>query len=171
MTKKQLTGFIIVAGFIGLLLLIMFTYGSQPDYRSNSATSSSTATSVDEQATAEAWRQLEEWLANATTTTTTLARPTATKLTQLTADASVWDRLAWCESSGRWDLNTGNGYGGGLQFAHGTGWSTWRAFGGLDYALHPWEASREQQIAVAERVLERSGWKAWPGCARKLGLL
>lgn len=91
--------------------------------------------------------------------------------TQALPSGSVWDALAECESGGRWDIATGNGYGGGLQFAHTTQWSTWRAFGGVEFAAHPWDATREQQIVVAERVLARSGWGAWPGCARRLGLL
>jgi resuscitation-promoting factor RpfA len=79
------------------------------------------------------------------------------------APASVWDRLAQCESGGNWNTNTGNGFSGGLQFAG----STWRAYGGSG-AAH--KASRGQQIAVAERVLAKQGWKAWPACSRKLGL-
>ena len=77
--------------------------------------------------------------------------------------ASVWDRLAMCESTGNWSINTGNGFSGGLQFTP----QTWRAFGGKGQAH---QASREEQIAVAERVLEGQGWGAWPACSRKLGL-
>lgn len=84
-------------------------------------------------------------------------------------DSSKWDRLAQCESGGNWATNTGNGFGGGLQFAHGSRWSTWRAFGGEEFAPHPWEATREQQIEIAERVLASSGWAAWPGCTRMFG--
>lgn len=76
---------------------------------------------------------------------------------------SVWDRLAQCESGGNWQINTGNGYYGGLQFSAGT----WRAFGGKGL---PHQASRGQQIAVAERTLAAQGWGAWPACSRKLGL-
>lgn len=76
---------------------------------------------------------------------------------------TAWDRLAQCESTGNWGINTGNGFSGGLQFTPGT----WRAFGGNGLAHH---ASREQQIAVAERVLAKQGWGAWPACSRKLGL-
>ncbi|GAA1388813.1 hypothetical protein GCM10009613_26770 [Pseudonocardia kongjuensis] len=78
-------------------------------------------------------------------------------------DAATWDRLAECESGGDWSINTGNGYSGGLQFAP----STWQAFGG-EGAAH--EASREEQIAVAERVQEGQGWGAWPACSSRLGL-
>jgi hypothetical protein len=84
-------------------------------------------------------------------------------------DSSKWDRLAQCETGGNWAANTGNGFGGGLQFAHGPRWSTWRSFGGEEFAAHPWEASREQQIEIGERVLASSGWGAWPGCTRKFG--
>jgi hypothetical protein len=77
--------------------------------------------------------------------------------------ASTWDRLAQCESTGNWSINTGNGFSGGLQFTP----STWRAFGGQGAAHN---ASREQQIAVAEKVLAAQGWGAWPACSAKLGL-
>lgn len=82
-----------------------------------------------------------------------------------------WDQLAACECGGNWGCNTGNGFGGGLQFMHQSRYSTWLSFGGGEFAPHPWEATREQQIVVAERVLARSGWNAWPGCSRKFGWL
>jgi len=83
------------------------------------------------------------------------------------APGSVWDRLAWCESSGNWAAHTGNGYSGGLQFAD----STWRAYGGLAFAPQAWMATRDQQIAVAERIHAASGnYRAWPACSAKLGL-
>ncbi|MBC3761687.1 transglycosylase family protein [Quadrisphaera oryzae] len=76
---------------------------------------------------------------------------------------SVWDSIAQCESGGNWSINTGNGFYGGLQFSQGT----WRAFGGAGSAS---SATREQQIAVAQRVQAAQGWGAWPSCTRKLGL-
>ena len=76
---------------------------------------------------------------------------------------SVWDRLAQCESGGNWAINTGNGYYGGLQFNLGT----WQSNGGSGY---PHENSREQQIAVAERLRAARGFNPWPACADKLGL-
>jgi uncharacterized protein YabE (DUF348 family) len=83
------------------------------------------------------------------------------------SDGAVWDRLAQCESGGNWAINTGNGYYGGLQFDL----STWRAYGGTEYAAYPHQATREQQIAVATRVRDdRGGYGAWPSCARQLGL-
>jgi ABC-type transport system substrate-binding protein len=89
--------------------------------------------------------------------------PLATAGTASAAPASTWDALAECESSGDWSINTGNGYSGGLQFSP----STWRAYGGEGRAH---EASRAEQIAVAERVLDGQGWGAWPACSRELGL-
>jgi len=77
----------------------------------------------------------------------------------------TWDRVAQCESGGDWNINTGNGFNGGLQFTP----STWAAFGGKQYASAAHQASREQQIAVAEKVLAAQGWNAWPVCSRKAG--
>jgi nucleoid-associated protein YgaU len=76
---------------------------------------------------------------------------------------STWDALAQCESGGNWAINTGNGFSGGLQFTP----STWAAYGGSGSAA---DASREQQIAVAEQVQAAQGWGAWPSCAAQLGL-
>jgi hypothetical protein len=79
----------------------------------------------------------------------------------------VWDRLAQCESSGNWAIDTGNGYSGGLQFDS----STWQAYGGTEYAPSAHQATREQQISVATRVRDdRGGYGSWPACAAKLGL-
>ncbi|WP_206792699.1 resuscitation-promoting factor [Amycolatopsis sp. MtRt-6] len=79
-------------------------------------------------------------------------------------DASAWDRIAQCESGGNWAINTGNGYYGGLQFDK----RTWDAYGGDQYAALPHQASREQQIAVAEKVRDaRGGYGAWPVCGKK----
>lgn len=82
------------------------------------------------------------------------------------ASGRTWDRLAGCESGGDWGISTGNGYYGGLQFSGGT----WRAYGGKSYASSANRATREEQIIVAERVLDAQGWGAWPACSRKLGL-
>ncbi|HKR49270.1 MAG TPA: transglycosylase family protein [Pseudonocardiaceae bacterium] len=82
------------------------------------------------------------------------------------ASLDHWDRLAWCESSGNWRANTGNGYYGGLQFSH----KTWTGFGGGAYASTANHATRGQQIAIARKVLLVQGWKAWPTCSRKIGL-
>jgi len=83
-------------------------------------------------------------------------------------DGSIWDRIAQCEATGNWGISTGNGYYGGLQFDAGT----WRAFGGATYAPLPSQASREEQISIAEKVRDShsGGYGAWPACSRKLGL-
>jgi Transglycosylase-like domain len=78
----------------------------------------------------------------------------------------IWDQIAQCESGGNWSINTGNGYYGGLQMLG----STWRAYGGLQYAPRADLASREEQIAVAENIKADVGWGAWPACTRRLGL-
>ncbi|MEU7789579.1 MULTISPECIES: transglycosylase family protein [unclassified Amycolatopsis] len=78
------------------------------------------------------------------------------------ASATNWDAIAQCESGGNWSINTGNGYYGGLQFTQ----STWKAYGGTGNAQN---ASRDQQIAVAERVLQGQGIGAWPVCGKKGG--
>ncbi|KAA0919205.1 resuscitation-promoting factor [Dietzia sp. ANT_WB102] len=82
------------------------------------------------------------------------------------SNGGVWDSIAACESGGNWSINTGNGYTGGLQFAA----STWLAYGGGQYAPTADQASREQQIAIAEKVQAAQGWGAWPACTAKLGL-
>ena len=83
-------------------------------------------------------------------------------LTAGTASATDWDAVAQCESSGNWHTQTGNGFGGGLQFTD----STWHAFGGTG---SPEDASREQQIQVAEKVKAGQGMGAWPVCSKKAG--
>ena len=90
-----------------------------------------------------------------------LAAPAATA-----APASAWDQVAACESGGDWHINTGNGYQGGLQFNA----QTWAANGGTQYAPTADQATREQQIIVAERTLAAQGWGAWPACSASLGL-
>ena len=81
-------------------------------------------------------------------------------------DVTVWDRVAACESSGNWAINTGNGYYGGLQFSA----STWKAFGGQAYAQQAHQATKAQQIAVARRTLHTQGPGAWPTCSVRAGL-
>ena len=82
------------------------------------------------------------------------------------AAGSVWDRVAACESGGNWSINTGNGYYGGLQFSS----STWRAYGGGQYASRADLATKSEQISVAQRVLSSQGPGAWPVCSVRAGL-
>lgn len=76
------------------------------------------------------------------------------------ADGVNWDAVAACESGGNWAINTGNGYYGGLQFTLGT----WHSNGGAGL---PHQASREEQIRVANNVLNTQGIRAWPSCGRR----
>ncbi|QGU06785.1 Resuscitation-promoting factor Rpf2 precursor [Corynebacterium occultum] len=94
------------------------------------------------------------------------AAPAASSSAPSVGGGSVWDSLAQCESGGNWAINTGNGYQGGLQFSP----STWAAYGGTQFAAAANQASREQQIAVAEKVRAGQGWGAWPACTSKLGI-
>jgi nucleoid-associated protein YgaU len=82
------------------------------------------------------------------------------------ADTATWDKLAECESGGSWSADAGNGYYGGLQLSQ----EVWEDHGGLDFAPSADQASRSQQISVAEKVLDDQGPKAWPSCAPIAGL-
>jgi hypothetical protein len=75
-----------------------------------------------------------------------------------------WDTVAGCESGGNWAINTGNGYQGGLQFSP----STWAGHGGTEYAPAANLATKNEQIAIAERVLAGQGRGAWPVCGHGL---
>jgi|SoiMethySBSTD1v2_1073268.scaffolds.fasta_scaffold69227_4 resuscitation-promoting factor RpfA len=81
------------------------------------------------------------------------------------ADSVNWDAIAQCESGNNWSISTGNGFYGGLQFTQGT----WNAYGGGKYASTANQASRSQQIAVAEKVLQGQGIGAWPVCGKRAG--
>ncbi|MCC3766006.1 transglycosylase family protein [Streptomyces sp. UNOC14_S4] len=96
----------------------------------------------------------------AKTTTPRHAKP---KATDTESRNGMWDRLAQCESSGDWSISTGNGYYGGLQFSL----STWREHGGNGM---PQDASREEQIRIAEKVLADQGPGAWPVCSFDAGM-
>ncbi|MDO5731794.1 resuscitation-promoting factor [Corynebacterium sphenisci] len=99
-------------------------------------------------------------------TATLVRRGTKARPAAPAAGYGVWDQLAQCESGGDWHIDNGNGFSGGLQFTD----STWAAYGGTEYAPRASQASREQQIAVAERVQAGQGWGAWPACSAQLGL-
>lgn len=95
-----------------------------------------------------------------------LALPLLTATGAHAAPVTTWDKVADCESTGNWSINTGNGFYGGLQFTP----STWAAYGGTQYAGQANQATRAQQISVAERVLAAQGPGAWPVCSVKAGL-
>ncbi len=82
------------------------------------------------------------------------------------ASISTWNRLARCESGGRWHINTGNGYYGGLQISS----STWRAYGGRRFSRLPSRATKLEQIRIGERIKRGQGWRAWPACSARIGL-
>ncbi|MGW0603294.1 transglycosylase family protein [Streptomyces sp. NPDC002640] len=82
------------------------------------------------------------------------------------AEGATWDRVAECESGGAWSADTGNGFYGGLQLSQ----DQWEDHGGLSYASNPSEASRSQQIAVAERILAEQGATPWLACGAMNGL-
>ncbi|MBB0230364.1 transglycosylase family protein, partial [Streptomyces calidiresistens] len=96
-----------------------------------------------------------------------LALPLVSATGAQAAPPEVWEKVADCESDGTWDINTGNGYYGGLQFKQ----STWEEFGGTAHAPRADLADRDQQIAVAEKVLEGQGPGAWPVCSTRAGLV
>lgn len=76
----------------------------------------------------------------------------------------VWDAVAQCESGGRWNLNTGNGYYGGLQFSL----SSWRYVGGAGY---PHQHDKYEQIRRAELLIQTPPYERhWPVCGPRAGL-
>ncbi|MFE0704810.1 transglycosylase family protein [Streptomyces sp. NPDC058872] len=82
------------------------------------------------------------------------------------ASVATWDKVAYCESTNNWSINTGNGYYGGLQILK----STWDAFGGRTYASYPHQATKQQQILIAEKILAGQGAGAWGSCGASAGL-
>ncbi|MCX4526467.1 MULTISPECIES: transglycosylase family protein [unclassified Streptomyces] len=95
-----------------------------------------------------------------------VAAPLLTSTGASAASVSTWDKVAQCEASGNWSINTGNGYYGGLQISM----STWRAFGGTQYAAYPHQATKQQQILTGEKILAGQGQGAWPSCGPAAGL-
>ncbi|MEU6175717.1 transglycosylase family protein [Streptantibioticus parmotrematis] len=89
-----------------------------------------------------------------------IAVPLLSATSASAATVSQWDAVAQCESGGNWSINTGNGYYGGLQFSQ----SSWDAAGGQQYASRADLATKDQQIAVAEKLLALQGPGAW-SCA------
>src|SRR4029077_463114 len=74
---------------------------------------------------------------------------------------SRWDKIARCESGGNWGYplvtNRTGTYSGGLMI-----WTkAWAAYGGKQFAPNAYQASKAQQIEVAERILADQGWGAW----------
>ncbi|ATG56091.1 transglycosylase [Brachybacterium ginsengisoli] len=105
-------------------------------------------------------------MAAATTGAVLAAGLGATGADVASADTAVWDKVAQCESGGNWAINTGNGYYGGVQFYQ----PTWKAYGGQAFAPYAHQATKAEQIAIAQRVLQAQGPGAWPTCGKKAGL-
>lgn len=77
-----------------------------------------------------------------------------------------WFAVGSCESGLDWSYNGRSGFDGAVQF-HPRTWAANRLAG---YPAFAYQASPFQQLVVAEIVLSRQGWVAWPACSRKLGL-
>ncbi|MFI0153339.1 transglycosylase family protein [Streptomyces lydicus] len=94
-----------------------------------------------------------------------LAAPAVAAGAPLGSPVPDWERIAACESNGRWHINSGNGYHGGLQIDP----TTWRAYGGGRYAPRADLATRDEQITVARRIVRDRGMSAWPNCSYTTG--
>ncbi|MYW69150.1 LysM peptidoglycan-binding domain-containing protein [Streptomyces sp. SID8379] len=111
-------------------------------------------------------RQAPALVVAAGVTGSAIAIPLLAATNASAASTATWDKLAECESGAQWSLDAGNGYYGGLQFSQ----EMWERYGGLEYAPRADQASRSQQIAVAEKVLDDRGPTAWPSCSITAGL-
>ena len=105
-------------------------------------------------------------IAGATITAGALAAGGLVVASNAGASGTVWDRVAHCESTGNWSINTGNSFYGGLQFTY----DTWKGFGGQKYAYTADRATKAQQIEIAQEVLKVQGPGAWPVCSQRAGL-
>ena len=111
-------------------------------------------------------RQAPALLVAAGVTGSAIAIPLLGAASASAADGTTWDKVAECESGGSWSADTGNGYYGGLQISQ----DDWDKYGGTQYAQSADQASRSQQIAVAEKILADQGTKPWTMCALTAGL-
>ncbi|MER6787121.1 transglycosylase family protein [Streptomyces sp. NPDC000658] len=111
-------------------------------------------------------RQAPALLVAAGVTGSAIAIPLLAASGASAADGTVWDKVAQCETGGSWSADKGDGEFGGLSLSQ----KDWEAYGGLDYATRPDLASRNQQIAVAQKVLAAQGIGAWGTCGLTSGL-
>ncbi|WP_333762398.1 transglycosylase family protein [Streptomyces sp. IBSBF 2390] len=111
-------------------------------------------------------RQAPALLVAAGVTGSAIAIPLLGAASANAADGTTWDKVAECESGGSWSADTGNGYYGGLQISQ----EDWDKYGGGQYAYSADEASRSQQISVAEKILADRGTTPWATCALLSGL-
>ncbi|MEH0470764.1 transglycosylase family protein [Streptomyces sp. B21-097] len=111
-------------------------------------------------------RQAPALLVAAGVTGSAIAIPLLAASGASAADGTVWDKVASCETGGSWSADKGDGEFGGLSLSQ----KDWESYGGLDYATRPDLASRNQQIAVAQKVLAAQGIGAWGTCGLTSGL-
>lgn len=108
--------------------------------------------------------------------------PTYTYTFKLAPDYAYWDRVAYCET--RNNANPNGNWKNGGRFAGGLGImtdgnfgtskkGTWERWGGEQFAPRPDEASKFEQIIVANRI-GLYGWSTWvnrdPEVAAKKGI-
>lgn len=98
-------------------------------------------------------------IAGATITAGALAAGGMVVASNAGASGTVWDRVAACESTSNWSINTGNGYFGGLQFNS----AAWLGSGGGKFAPRADLASRAEQITIANALYDQRGLQPW-GC-------
>ncbi|MGW1210831.1 transglycosylase family protein [Streptomyces sp. NPDC002499] len=111
-------------------------------------------------------RQAPALLVAAGVTGSAIAIPLLGAVSASAADGTTWDKVANCETGGSWSQNDGTGFYGGLKLSQ----DDWEQYGGLDYASRPDLASRNQQIAVAEKILDDQGVGAFHTCGLTTGL-
>ncbi|WP_330458263.1 LysM peptidoglycan-binding domain-containing protein [Streptomyces sp. NBC_00820] len=111
-------------------------------------------------------RQAPALLVAAGVTGSAIAIPLLGAASAHAADGTTWDKVAECESGGSWSADPGNGFYGGLQISQ----ADWSAYGGTQYAETADQASRSQQISVAEKILADKGTTPWATCALLSGL-
>lgn len=107
-------------------------------------------------------RQAPAIVVAAGVTGSALAMPLMAATGASAADTGTWDQVAQCESGGTWSAAGGGGLG--------ISQDAWEQNGGRAYAPRPDLASRSQQIAVAESMLDGQGPGAWGSCGAGAGL-
>ncbi|SER75639.1 LysM domain-containing protein [Streptomyces sp. yr375] len=111
-------------------------------------------------------RQAPALLVAAGVTGSAIAIPLLAASGASAADGTVWDKVAQCETGGSWSAHKGDGEYGGLSLTQ----KQWETYDGLDYAASPDLASRNQQIAVAQKLLAAENIGAWGTCGLTSGL-
>ncbi len=154
------------AGVTLILGVLIVGIGGALTPQTPSDTTANTATSTARSAPSSTSTTATTATANPSSTTPAAGGANTVAAAPGLPDTSVWDALAQCESSGNWATNTGSGFYGGVQLDQ----SVWLSNGGGVYAPLPSDATREQQIVIAEKVRADHGYTPWSDCADKLGL-